>query len=178
MSRQPARCTARAPCAPGYGARPGRAAMSRRADPGRGGRAAGISGGQAVRAHDGCLGDGRRRRTRQAAIVPGEAHAALDPGVSEWSNPAPFSGAPPPREHMARRRGTGGSETSQYPEEKKSTEIPQVAASERGEAQTGGLAPRGRGTSAKPWRAQRRPLESGAIEGDSPVRETPVPGEE
>ena len=29
---------------------------------------------------------------------------------------------------------TRGSETSQYPEEKKSTEIPQVAASERGAA--------------------------------------------
>ena len=27
---------------------------------------------------------GRRRRTRQAAICPGEAHAALDPGISEW----------------------------------------------------------------------------------------------
>ena len=34
------------------------------------------------------------------------------------------------------RRLTRGSETSQYPEEKKSKEIPQVAASERGEAQT------------------------------------------
>lgn len=35
-----------------------------------------------------------------------------------------------------RRCDTGGSETSQYPEEKKSTEIPLVAASERGGAQT------------------------------------------
>ncbi len=34
------------------------------------------------------------------------------------------------------RRQTRGSETSQYPEEKKSREIPQVAASERGGAQT------------------------------------------
>ena len=32
---------------------------------------------------------------------------------------------------------TGGSETSQYPEEKKSTEISQVAASEREGAQVG-----------------------------------------
>ncbi len=30
---------------------------------------------------------------------------------------------------------TGGTETSKYPEEKKSTEIPPVAASERGAAQ-------------------------------------------
>ena len=33
-------------------------------------------------------------------------------------------------------RQTRGSETSQYPEEKKSNEIPSVAASERGRAQT------------------------------------------
>jgi hypothetical protein len=33
-------------------------------------------------------------------------------------------------------RRTRGSETSQYPEEEKSKEIPLVAASERGEAQT------------------------------------------
>jgi len=33
-------------------------------------------------------------------------------------------------------RQTRGSETSQYPEEKKSNEIPSVAASERGKAQT------------------------------------------
>ncbi len=39
-------------------------------------------------------------------------------------------------EHIGPRRRTRGSETSQYPEEKKSTEIPQVAASERGRAQT------------------------------------------
>ena len=31
---------------------------------------------------------------------------------------------------------TGGTETSQYPEEKKETSIPQVAASEKGRAQT------------------------------------------
>ena len=34
------------------------------------------------------------------------------------------------------RRRTRRTETSQYPEEKKSSEIPQVAASERGGAQT------------------------------------------
>ena len=27
---------------------------------------------------------GWRRRTRQAAISPGEAHASVDPGISEW----------------------------------------------------------------------------------------------
>ena len=35
-------------------------------------------------------------------------------------------------ESIGRKSETWGSETSQYPEEKKSTEIPQVVASERG----------------------------------------------
>ena len=59
---------------------------------------------------------------------------------------------------------TGGSETSQYPEERKSNEIPPVAASERGGAQTGGFIPRGcripqriRRTAAQaPGKARRR----------------------
>ena len=39
-------------------------------------------------------------------------------------------------EYIGMGGDTRGSETSQYPEEKKSNEIPQVAASERGRAQT------------------------------------------
>ena len=53
-------------------------------------------------------------------------------------------------------RRTGGTETSKYPEEKKSTEIPKVAASEIGLA-------------LKLLMIQVKPLESGAIQGDSPV---------
>ena len=49
--------------------------------------------GKMTRAHGGCLGAGSRRRARQAAIVPGEAHTAFDPGVPEWENPA--AGEPP-----------------------------------------------------------------------------------
>ena len=37
-----------------------------------------------------------------------------------------------PSEHIGREKVTGGTETSKYPEEQKSTEIPPVAASERG----------------------------------------------
>ena len=44
----------------------------------------------------------------------------------------------PQAEHIGLMEGTRGTETSQYPEEKKSKEIPQVAASERGTAQTEG----------------------------------------
>ena len=38
--------------------------------------------------------------------------------------------------HPLRREVSGGTETSKYPEEKKSTEIPLVVANERGTAQT------------------------------------------
>ena len=45
-----------------------------------------------AKAHGGCLGSRRRRRTRQAAKVCGEARTAVDPQVSEWGNP-PREGA-------------------------------------------------------------------------------------
>ena len=41
-------------------------------------------------------------------------------------------------ESNSHARGTRGTETSKYPEEEKSNEIPQVVASERGRGQTGG----------------------------------------
>ena len=37
-----------------------------------------------------------------------------------------------PAEHIGRAEATGGTETSKYPEEEKSNEIPLVVASERG----------------------------------------------
>jgi len=52
-------------------------------------------------------------------------------GKPGWSNVQS-----PAFEHIGRRSDTQGSETSQYLKEKKSTEIPLVAASERGEAKT------------------------------------------
>ena len=45
-------------------------------------------------------------------------------------------------ESIGGEKPTRGSETSQYPEEEKSTEIPLVVASERGLAQTGCVATR------------------------------------
>ena len=57
----------------------------------------------------------------------------LDPGISEWGNPA---GRRPATMQMGRTRGT---ETSKYPQEKKTKVIPQVVASERGRAQTGAV---------------------------------------
>ena len=57
----------------------------------------------------------------------------LDPGISEWGNPAGR------RPVIPSGRRTRGTETSKYPQEKKTTVIPQVVASERGRAQTGGV---------------------------------------
>ena len=45
-----------------------------------------------IRAHDGCLGIRRRRRTRKTATILGEPSTGFDPGVSEWGNPAAFIG--------------------------------------------------------------------------------------
>ena len=45
-----------------------------------------------IRAHDGCLGIMRRRRTRKAAISRGESSTGFDPRISEWGNPTPLTG--------------------------------------------------------------------------------------
>ncbi len=50
------------------------------------------------------------------------------PGWSHVQSPLP--------EHIGQVEGTWGSETSQYPEEEKTTVMPPVVASERGTAQT------------------------------------------
>ena len=69
---------------------------------------------------------------------------------------------------------TRGTETSQYPEEEKSTEITQVAASERVPSpnrfplETGVVGPTHAGQTVR-----RSPLEWGAKHGDSPVADDP-----
>lgn len=79
-------------------------------------------GGQATKGvwgmpwHQEAVGRGRPRKAR------GSCQPSVDPGVPE---------------------PTGGTETSQYPQEEKATATPSVAASERGPAQTGGDSPRG-----------------------------------
>ena len=76
-----------------------------------------------------------------------------------------------PNERRSRNaRATQGTETSQYLEERKSTEIPSVAASERGRAQTGRDTARGSGAGVVEWtESSRSPLENGTRAGDSPV---------
>ena len=101
-----------------------------------------------LRARGGCLGV-IRIRAWKAAISPGELL----------------------NERRSRNaRATQGTETSQYLEEKKSTETPSVAASERGPAQTGRDTVRGRGAGVVEWiEPSRSPLENGTRAGDSPV---------
>ncbi len=85
-------------------------------------------------------GDEGRGRQRYAS---GSRQTGFDPRVSEWGNPAGVMSRHPLTEYIGLGKRTRGSETSQYPEEQKSTEIPLVAASERGLAQT--LVIRGQG---------------------------------
>ena len=110
-----------------------------------------------LRARGGCLGV-IRFRAWKAAKSPGEL----------------------PNERRARNaRATRGTETSQYPEERKSTETPSVAASERGLAQTGRDTARGCGAGIMGWtKPSRSPLEKGTTAGESPVgtRNVPLPG--
>ena len=64
-----------------------------------------------------------------------EMYKGRDLWIPEWDNPPDF-GQVLLAEYIGEREQTQGSETSQYLEEKKSTEILLVAASERGPAQT------------------------------------------
>ena len=85
-----------------------------------------------LRAHGGCLGVERRRRAWLAAKSFGEPQAGVDPKIPEWGNPSRVIPGNLWAEYIGSRRRTRGTETSQYPEEKKSKEIPRVVASERG----------------------------------------------
>src|SRR5215213_10858561 len=83
-------------------------------------------------------------------------------------------GARAPSSRFGVRR-TRGTETSQYPEEEKSTEITQVAASER--VPSLNRPPCGPGVvgPTDAWsEASRSPLERGAEDGESPVGEGEV----
>ena len=56
--------------------------------------------------------------------------------MSEWGNPTGANARSGVHEHIVYVRETRGTETSKYPQEKKSKEIPLVVASESGRGQT------------------------------------------
>ena len=87
--------------------------------------------------------------------------------MAEWGNPASFETS-----LVARRERTQGTETSQYLEEEKSTEITGVAASETVRSPNRGLhGPGVVGPTGAAGDATRSPLERGAEDGESPVAE-------
>ena len=91
--------------------------------------------------------------------------------MAEWGNPAARE-----RCHSRKRERTWGTETSQYPEEEESIEMPEVAASETGGRPNpapcgrGVVGPTDGGTDVKGSRLEWR-----AREGESPVAEDRVP---
>ena len=92
--------------------------------------------------------------------------------MPEWGNPAGGNAG-----HCLAAERTRGTETSQYPEEEESTEIPGVAASETGRRPN--RAPCGRGVVGPAdgsSEATRSPLGWGARDGESPVAEREVLG--
>ena len=117
-TRDPRTRARRAPAWSGGGGA-GPAAASRRRAPGEGLRARprGPGGGwPRGRAHGGCLGVGGRRRTRPRGETPRGGAGSLGSGGVRMGQPARRTAG-----HRARRGagGTGGTETSQYPEEKR-----------------------------------------------------------
>ena len=82
--------------------------------------------------------------------------------MPEWGNPPGVMPGRPELNQIGSWEATGGTETSKYPEEEKSTENPLVAASESGRAQTDARGYKGG--------RERNGLERPAVAGDSPVR--------
>jgi hypothetical protein len=82
----------------------------------------------------------------------------------------------PAAESIGRAGGSRGTETSQYPDQEKSKEIPQVVASERGAAQTSRLRTAGVVGAPTSWlrAADPKVLEGTTRDGESPVGEPPV----
>ena len=87
---------------------------------------------------------GARRMPRRRKPMKGAASCdkprgganGLRSGDSRMGEPSRGHALLPAGEHIAREEATGGTETSKYPEEEKSTEIARVAASESAPAQT------------------------------------------
>jgi hypothetical protein len=119
----------------------------------------------------GCLGSGAEEGRGKLRKARGRCTRPLIPG-SPNGNPAWFIQAL----QLYAGAGTGGSEASQYPQEKKSTEMPGVAASETGRGQTEPPSEELGGmwscrTRALPSPSSRSGLECPAVEGESPVGE-------
>ena len=105
--------------------------------------------------------------------TPGGAARARGSRGFRMGQPGRGNARPPAGEHIAGEEGTRGTETSQYPEEKKAEAIPPVAASDRGEAQTGGI--RSAGVVGRTSGGHGGPVRSG-LERPAGAGESPVGG--
>ena len=90
--------------------------------------------------------------------------------MSEWGNPHEQTSCILQPIHNC-RKGTRGTETSKYPEEKKENSIPLVVASEKGRGQTRGLRTPGVAGRRHTTIGDSNVLESTTRDGDSPVGE-------
>jgi hypothetical protein len=79
----------------------------------------GLTWSKQGRALGGCLGAKSRRRAWMAARSLGELSSSGDPGMPEWGNPPRGMPGHPSAEHIGWRRGTEGTETSQYLQEER-----------------------------------------------------------
>jgi hypothetical protein len=70
------------------------------------------------------LASGAEEGRGSLRYAPGSRQPDFDPGISEWGNPIGRHGPSPLSEHIGQLEGTRGSETSQYPQEEKTTVIP------------------------------------------------------
>ena len=132
-----------------------------------------------------------RKSTKDAASCDkprGGAHGPRS-GDLRMGEPARGHALAPPPEPIGRTGATRGTETSKYPEEEKSTEIPRVAASESGPSpnlrtriawRRCGAGVAGPGAVGAPdppssdkGRCERNGMERPAAAGESPVREAP-----
>src|SRR5215211_6898739 len=85
--------------------------------------------------------------------------------MSEWGNPPRRTAAVPPPESIGRKERTRGSETSQYPQEKKTT------SDSRSSGERNGNSPNRRHASGAGVVGPRKHLERCTTERDSRVRE-------
>ena len=94
--------------------------------------------------------------------------------MSEWGNPSGVNARIAAHESIVRGGETWGTETSKYPQEKKTTVIPQVVVSERGAVQTVPEVTLGCGVADRRERAEPSRMKgwkAQTAEGKSPVCE-------
>ena len=121
------------------------------------------------RAHGGCLGDQRRRRTWTAAKSSGEPLTGCDPEISEWGNPS-RDYLPARGEFITVWQPSQGTETSKYLDERKAKSDSLSSGERRGKslnlisASMLALLIRGCGILWREWHISQRVTKSELIE--------------